>query len=98
MARSWVGCLFGVLIPSAVFYLYLLLNGNTHVFIILILDIDMPYIIIVPSAEISSFKINGKLDSSVHIEKASPHIATFEKLRLENNHNEVKIYNRFLEN
>lgn len=70
MARSWVGCLIGVLIPSAVFYLYLLLN--------------------VPSAEISSFKINGKLGSSVNIEKASPHITTFEKLRLENNHNEVK--------
>ncbi|XP_076748862.1 xylosyl- and glucuronyltransferase LARGE1 isoform X1 [Xylocopa sonorina] len=26
MARSWLGCLFGVLVPSAVFYLYLLLN------------------------------------------------------------------------
>lgn len=60
-------------------------------------DIDMPNIIIVPSAEISSFKINGKLGSSVNIEKASPHITTFEKLRLENNHNEVKIYNRFLD-
>ncbi|XP_029047505.2 LARGE xylosyl- and glucuronyltransferase 1-like isoform X1 [Osmia bicornis bicornis] len=26
MARSWLGCLFGVLVPSAIFYLYLLLN------------------------------------------------------------------------
>lgn len=28
MARSWLGCLFGVLVPSTLFYLYLLLNGN----------------------------------------------------------------------
>ncbi|XP_043255946.1 LARGE xylosyl- and glucuronyltransferase 1-like isoform X1 [Colletes gigas] len=26
MARSWLGCLFGILVPSAIFYLYLLLN------------------------------------------------------------------------
>ncbi|XP_076179241.1 xylosyl- and glucuronyltransferase LARGE1 isoform X1 [Ptiloglossa arizonensis] len=26
MARSWLGCLFGVLVPSTLFYLYLLLN------------------------------------------------------------------------
>lgn len=28
MARSWLGCLFGILVPSVIFYLYLLLNGN----------------------------------------------------------------------
>ncbi|RLU22382.1 hypothetical protein DMN91_004660 [Ooceraea biroi] len=29
MARSWLGCLLGVLVPSVVFYLYLLLNVPT---------------------------------------------------------------------
>ncbi|XP_011063367.1 PREDICTED: glycosyltransferase-like protein LARGE2 isoform X1 [Acromyrmex echinatior] len=29
MARSWLGCLFGILVPSVVFYLYLLLNVPT---------------------------------------------------------------------
>lgn len=29
MARSWLGCLLGILVPSAVFYLYLLLNVPT---------------------------------------------------------------------
>lgn len=92
MARSWLGCLYGILIPSAVFYLYLLLNGNTRDQIRLFLSINVTYIIIVPSAEISSFKINNKLGSSVDIEKTNSHVeqATLEKLYLENNHNEVK--------
>lgn len=94
MARSWLGCLFGVLIPSAVFYLYLLLNGNIRVFILSLLNINTPCIIVVPSAEIGSFKIDGKSGSlSANLEKTGLHLedSTSRKFDLENNRNEVKI-------
>lgn len=93
MARSWLGCLFGVLILSTIFYLYLLLNGNARVYTTIFRNIDLSSIIIVPSADINSFKLNNKLSSSMDVEKESPRV---EKLHLENNQNEVHKFRPFL--
>ncbi|XP_076296402.1 xylosyl- and glucuronyltransferase LARGE1 isoform X2 [Lasioglossum baleicum] len=72
MARSWLGCLLGVLVPSAVFYLYLLLN--------------------VPSAEIGSFKLDGKsgplsVDQRTKLRVEEP---SLQKIRIDNNQIEGK--------
>lgn len=65
MARSWLGCLFGVLVPSVVFYLYLLLNGNydvDHIDSLFSTDNERHRrtLFLVPSSEIGKSSIGGK--------------------------------------
>lgn len=63
MARSWLGCLLGVLVPSVVFYLYLLLNGNcdvvAHRFLFNVKR-HQRTLFPVPSAEVGKSSIGGK--------------------------------------
>lgn len=89
LARSWLGCLLGILIPSVVFYLYLLLNGNYALIIdfslvqMRILDTLFP----VPSAEIGKgSRIEGKW-RSLGTERSSLHteMGSFERSQLRNN-------------
>lgn len=87
LARSWLGCLLGILIPSVVFYLYLLLNGNYALIIdfsleqMRILDTLFP----VPSAEIGKgSRIEGKW-RSLGTERSSLRMGSFERSQLRNN-------------
>lgn len=82
----------GVLVPSTVFYLYLLLNGNVCVIAPPDLVIDVACVIVVPSAEIGSFKLDGKSGSSMDAEKMNFYAKqpALENLRSENDRIEVK--------
>lgn len=89
MVRSWLGCLFGILIPSIVFYLYLLLNGKFKCDIIIDLSLALRTLrcyLLVPSTEIDKSNIGGK-SQSLSIKEGSNLLEnhSLERSRLINN-------------